>query len=170
MLPTFLFGNLGSHPTDSPSDFPPLNLSMISNIRQVPLFQCKSFLYEKYVVERLSTKEIAAQIFSSRSSVAKYLKLHGIPIRPNDVNNKTRSQLRYGEAWRRRTVTLHQRELDNIEKMRKLREQGFSYWKIADVFNSLGIRTKTDRGKWHARSIQKILEMTAANVESTTFS
>ena len=149
---------MGSKFYDNPSVFPPLNLSMNSSIRQIPLFQCKSFLHEKYVVEKLSTKEIAAQIFSSRSSVAKHLKLHGIPIRANDVNNKTRSQLRYGEAWRKRTVALHQREMENIEKMRKLRDQGFSYWKIADVFNSLGIRTKTNRGKWHARSIQKILD------------
>jgi hypothetical protein len=45
--------------------------------------------------------------------------------------------------------------------MRKLREQGFSYWKIADVFNSMKVPTKTGRGRWHARAIQNVLENAA---------
>jgi len=90
--------------------------------------------------------------------IAKYLKLYGISPRPNDVMNKTRSQLRYGEAWKKRMVTMDRRETENIGKMKKLRDQGFSYWKIADVLNSMGIPTKTGRGKWHARAIQKILD------------
>jgi hypothetical protein len=47
--------------------------------------------------------------------------------------------------------------LENIQKMKDLREKGFSYWKIADVFNSMGIPTKTRKGKWHAKTIQQIL-------------
>src|SRR5690606_23501184 len=92
------------------------------------------------------------------TAVAKHLKAYGIPIRPNDVTNKTRAQLRYGEAWRNRQVVVHRRELENLAKMRKLRDQGFSYWKIADVFNSMKMPTKTGRGRWHARSIQQILD------------
>ena len=89
--------------------------------------------------------------------MASHLKVFGIPIRPNDVEHKTRAQLRYGEGWRSRHIVVHRRETENVEKMKKLRDQGFSYWKIADVFNSMEIPTKTRRGKWHARSIQKIL-------------
>ena len=138
--------------------FPPPEVFKIIQISQPDLYKDQDFLHQKYVIERLSTKEISALIFSSRTAVSKYLKLYGIPIRPHDVTNKSRSQLRYGEAWKKRAVVTHQRELENIEKMRKLRDQGFSFWKIADVFNSLGIQTKTSRGKWHARSIQKVLD------------
>ena len=140
--------------------FPPPKLSIISNIQQVPLFKSESFLRQKYEVERLSVAEIAGQIFSSRTAVAKYLKACNIPIRPNDVENKSRSQLKYGEAWRNRQVVQHKREQQNIQKMKDLRGKGFSYWKIADILNSLKIQTKTGRGSWHARSVQKTLENT----------
>jgi hypothetical protein len=42
--------------------------------------------------------------------------------------------------------------------MKQLREQGFSYWKIADVLNTMKIPTKTRRGQWLARSVQKVLD------------
>jgi len=51
----------------------------------------------------------------------------------------------------------HKRELENIKKMKELRERGYSYWKIAEIFNSMKIPTKTKRGKWHAKSIHQIL-------------
>jgi hypothetical protein len=48
--------------------------------------------------------------------------------------------------------------MENIERMNRLREQGFSYWKIADILNSMGVPTKTRKGPWQARSVQQILE------------
>src|SRR4051812_16239957 len=113
--------------------FPPPKLSIVSSVQHLPLFKSESFLRQKYEVERLSIKEIAADIFSSRTAVASHLKAYGIPIRLNDLQHKTRSQLRYGEAWRNRQIVLHQRELENIRKMTKLRDKGFSFWKIADI-------------------------------------
>lgn len=41
--------------------------------------------------------------------------------------------------------------------MRELRDQGFSYWKIADVLNAMKVPTKTRGGKWLARTVQAIL-------------
>ena len=137
---------------------------MISSVRQLPLYRSECYLRQKYEAERRSIKEIAAEIFSSRSAVAAHLKAYGILIRPADVENKTRSQLRYGEAWRNRQVVAHRRELENVEKMRQLRGRGFSYWKIADVFNSMKVPTKTGRGRWHARAIQKIINDAALKV------
>jgi AICAR transformylase/IMP cyclohydrolase PurH len=130
-------------------------LSIVSSIQQIPLFRSESYLRQKYEVEKLSTKEIAAEIFSSRTAVSGWLKAYGIPIR---TSYKTASHLRYGEALRRRKVVIHRREQQYIEKMNQLRAQGFSYWKIADVLNSMKIPTKTGRGCWHARSVQQILD------------
>jgi hypothetical protein len=64
-------------------------------------FKDKSFLHQKYVVEGLSCEEIATQIFSARTTVLKYLKIH------------------------------------------EFRDKGLSYWKIADVLNTMKIPTKT---------------------------
>lgn len=65
--------------------------------------------------------------------------------------------MRFGEMLRKRQIVANQRELAAIEKMKALRTQGFSYWKIADVLNTMSVRTKTGRGKWLARSVQKRL-------------
>ena len=86
----------------------------------------------------------------------KYLRLARIPIRTAD--KKTRSRLAYGEAWKDGRVVPHERELANIEKMNELRDKGFSYWEIADILNGMNFSTKTRKGKWHARYVQKLIE------------
>lgn len=160
----FAFGeNWGDVTASKQTMFPPLQVTKTIQISKPKLHQDRDFLHQKYVVERLSTKEISALIFSSRTTVANALKRFGIAIRPNDVANKNRSQLRYGEAWRKRHVVIHYRELGNIKKMQALRDQDFSYWKIADVFNSMKVPTKTGRGRWHPRVIQTVLENSLAD-------
>jgi hypothetical protein len=123
----------------------------------VPLFEDRSFLYQKYVVEGLNPAQIAAQTFSCRTTIMARLRAFDIPLRHEAEGYKTRSQLGFGQTMRQNRVIANQRELAAIRKMQKLRERGWSYWKIADVMNDWGIRTKTGKGKWHARSVQQIL-------------
>lgn len=113
------------------------------------------FLHEKYVVEKLSIAEIARLTSSSESTVLKYLRKAGVKSR--GVAGKSKSRLAYGEAWRHKQVVPHKAELATIERINSLRSQGFSYWKIAEILNSMKVPTKTRRGKWHARYVQKIL-------------
>lgn len=140
-----------------PVNFPQPQVPKIVPFSISDTYKNPAFLHQKYVAERLSTKEISRLIFSSRSTVSKYLKKYGIPIRPQDQHHRTRSQLRFGEAWRNRKVVAHRKELATLRKIQKLRQNGMSFWKIADVLNALGTRTKTRRGKWHARYVQKVL-------------
>ena len=93
---------------------------MISSIQQVPLYKNKSFLFQKYVVESLSTDEIASQIFSARSTVLKYLKIYGFPIRETGRNIRRRRSLPYGRKIVGRNELTHKRELEAIEKMKRL--------------------------------------------------
>ena len=44
--------------------------------------------------------------------------------------------------------------------MQILREQGYSYWKIAEVLNTMKIPTKTRKAKWHPTTVMKILKKT----------
>jgi hypothetical protein len=46
-----------------------------------PRFKDKAFLHQKYIVKRLSSRQIADLYFSSRPTISKYLKIHGIAIR-----------------------------------------------------------------------------------------
>jgi hypothetical protein len=122
----------------------------------IPDYLSASFLRQKYEAERLTIAEIAETLGVAESTVHKYLRKHEIPIR--GPTGKSKSRLAYGEAWRDRKVVRHQREQETLQKIVDLRAKGFSYWKIADVLNSMKVPTKTRRGKWHARSVQKILD------------
>lgn len=116
-------------------------------------------MIQKYVVEALSSQEIASSIDCARSTVLKWLKTHKIPMRGagQTIRKKKGFGLAYGRQIRNRRLRPNLREVANIEKMMKLREQGYSYWKVADIFNSMGIPTQTSKGKWHAKSIQQIV-------------
>jgi hypothetical protein len=130
---------------------------MISCLSEDALYKNKFFLHQKYVVEGLSCEEIATQIFSARTTVLKYLKIHGIPVREVGTNQKRTRGLAYGQKVKQRTTAEHKREQEAILKMHELREKGFSYWRIAEVLNTMSVPTKTRKGKWHARTVQAIL-------------
>ncbi len=131
---------------------------MISCPSEDQPFKDKTFLHQKYVVEGLSCEEIATQIFSARTTVLKYLNIHGIPVREVGTNQKRVRGLAYGQKVKERSLAEHKREQEAILKMRELRDKGFSYWKIADVLNAMKVPTKTRKGKWHARSVLAILD------------
>jgi predicted DNA-binding protein YlxM (UPF0122 family) len=138
-----------------------LYLKGITDFLSVPLFKDKSFLHQKYVIEQLSTKEIAREILSSRSTIAANLKSFGIPLRTTDEAHKlSKGQLGYGERRIKRQVIDHKRELDNLKRMAELRDQGLSYWRIASIFNTMGIPTKNKGQKWHATTVMKIIKKT----------
>jgi hypothetical protein len=56
-----------------------------------------------------------------------------------------------------RQLAAHKREQTYILKMQKLRAEGFTYEQIAQALNSLGIPTKTHKGKWHRKTVNAIL-------------
>ena len=68
-----------------------------------------------------------------------------------------KGQTAYGEKRVKREEQAHKREMANIQKMKELRRQGFSYHKIAAIFNSMGIPTKNKK-RWHATTVMKILK------------
>ena len=153
-----LTSKMGSSPSPIAVDFRPPKLSMISGVQVLPLYRNKIFLHEQYVESGLNISEISRLIFSSRAAVRNGLRRAGIDLRAQDELPKSKSQLRYGEALRKRQTIEHKRELAAIGKMRALRNEGFSYWKIAAVLNSMRVPTKTGRSQWHARFVQKVLD------------
>ena len=102
---------------------------------------------------------MAVLVPCSVSTVLKYLRVHGIPVRASGDNVRRKRSLRYGVRVEGRQQVVHKAEMATIQNMAHLRLQGFSYWKIADILNSMRVPTKTRRGKWHARSVQQILDL-----------
>jgi IS30 family transposase len=134
-------------------------LELIINIEFLwhRLYKNEQFLRQKYLVEGLSTREIAEGTFSVRSTIVEALKRFNIPLRATDVAHRmNKGQMAYGEKQVQRREVDHQHELKNIAIMTKLHRQGFGYHKIAAILNSMGIPTK-NRKKWHATTIMNIL-------------
>ena len=148
---------MGCQVEDYLNFFPPGIFSMISTINTIPLFKNKEFLHQKYMVEKLTCEEIAKEIVSARSTVLKYLKLYNIPVREVGSNQTRKRGLAYGIKCVKKNELEHKREIENIFKMRELRDKGFSYHKIAAIFNSMKIPTKIRKGKWHSKCIYNIL-------------
>ena len=133
--------------------FQPAQPTVIIKLKSIFPYKSKSYLYKKYVEEEMSCQSIADEVGCSRSTILKYLRGHEIePIAPGQ-NRKRRRGLGYGI----KSEGVHKRELENIKKMKELRDMGFSYEKIASVFNSMKIPTKTRRGSWHRKTIYQIL-------------
>jgi hypothetical protein len=146
----------------------PLDAGLLVSIPlcSTPKFKDTDFLRQKYIEEGLFANEIAKEISSSRSTVLKYLRHFGIPLRPRDEKNKSRAG--FGEAWRKHQLLLHRREQGIIEKMQSLCAEGLSYAKIADVLNAWGIPTKTRKGKWSGKQVHQILIRIEKTRESGT--
>ena len=111
----------------------------------------------EYLQNKKSAKQIAREIGCSHTTILKHLKAEGIAIegaRPNYV----RGQVGYGRRAVKGSEIDCKRELETIEKMKSLRLQGFSYHKIADILNTLKIKTKSRKARWHATTVMKILK------------
>lgn len=149
---------MGSSIYPIPNFFPPASILIKTEVYVDRPYENKFFLYQKYVVEGLTCEEIATQIFSARTTVLKYLKINGIPVREVGSNQKRKRGLAYGSKVQRRSIAVYKREQETIAKMIELRDRGFSYWKIAEILNAMKVPTKTGRGKWHARTVLSILK------------
>lgn len=120
-----------------------------------PPFKDPVFLEQKYVIEGLHPKEIATQTFSSRQSVIKYLRKYGIPLRAED--QLPNGPPPFGLKLARYRAIIDKREQASIQKMEKLRSEGLSYEKIADVLNSMGVFTRSKKSKWYAKTVRDVL-------------
>ena len=114
----------------------------------------------------LSIDEISTLTSSARTTIRKYLKHYEIPIRRPGENLRQKLSLAYGRRLASRYEVDHKRELETIEKMKDLRHQGYSYWKIASILNTMQIPTKTRKGAWRARSVQQILDRVRVETRS----
>ena len=134
--------------TQGQSGFPQQQLTEIIEFPVVPRHRDESFLRQKYLVEGLSRSQIAAGIFFARSTVVAGLRRFGIPLREADESLwYRRGQLGFGKRVVNARVVDNQRELDVIGQMNALRARGYSYWKIAEILNSIGVPTKSRRTK-----------------------
>lgn len=114
----------------------------------------KSFLHQKYVVEGLSSSEIAALTFSSRAAVTRWLNKYGIPLK-TITRRETGDQVYGYRKYLGMSIPV-KKEQKVIELITKYRHKKVSYHKIAVLLNEKGIKTKLGQGKWYAKVVRQI--------------
>ena len=112
------------------------------------------FLKEKYLQEGLSSHEIAALTFSSRSHVTRCLKRFEIPLSP--ITRRVNGSHVYGFKKHKGKSCQMKKEQEVIKLIKLHRSIGLSYQKIADKLNGLNIETKTAKGAWYPKVLRQI--------------
>lgn len=138
---------------------PPAQIQVITHIKHVSLLKIKSFLQQRYIEERLTINQIAAVTLSSRSTVIKYLRAAEIPIRDEEhrIGGST-----YGERKVNGRFIKNHKELELMEKIRTLKNQGLGMQQIADLLQGLNLPTKRG-GKWSRKVVHSILKRMEGN-------
>jgi hypothetical protein len=124
----------------------------------IPLFRNRTFLHQKYVVEGLSAKQIAREIFSSKMAVLDALDDFGIPIREQHYHHGNPSQPRFGKRFRKNVLVDHKPEQKIVLVISELHQQGLSLRKIARILNDTRVATKNHGKGWHPEMVRRILE------------
>lgn len=114
-------------------------------------------LKELYLVKGWSARRTSDEIGCSHSTVLCKLKKQGVSIRNEHSPVQRRGQIGYGKRIVNGNEIQNQTEMRMIEKIKQLRDDGFSYHKIAAIFNSMGVQTKKRGAKWHATTVMNLL-------------
>lgn len=122
-----------------------------------PLFKNSIFLNQKYVVEGLSARQIAREIFSSKMAVLDALKRFGIPVRAPHYHHGHPSQARYGQHYRKKKLVEHHVEERVIAIIKELHDKGLSLRQIATILSDMKIVTKCQGKRWHQEMVRRIL-------------
>lgn len=64
--------------------------------------------------------------------------------------------LRFGETRVGGQIFEEKLQVENLKKMKALRDQGFSYPKIVEALNTLGIPSKKG-GRWHLKTVYEVI-------------
>lgn len=141
------------------------NLSMISTIQSKPLYYSEEFLRQKYLVEGLSTRQIALEIRSARSTIKEAVIKFDIPLRPIETARKLNTgQPAFGQRVCGGRLVPHRAELKIIQRMLELRARGKSLDKVAAWLNKKGVPTKSRRATlWSRPTVLKIIRRAMAS-------
>lgn len=71
-------------------------------------------------------------------------------------NNKVYSHTPFGFDRDENNLIPNKAELDVVDRMHALKQQGYGYRKIATSFNKLGVSSKLG-GKWHAKTVEGVM-------------
>lgn len=133
----------------------------------VPLHKDTAFLQQKYLVEKLSIREISALASSSKEAVRKSLLHAGVQLREQGKPHGRPSQPKFGKRLDTGREVEHKAEQKVVAVVRELRSQGLPLRQIAQTLSRLGVPTKC-RGKgWHPEMVRRVLAVQGTATSAT---
>ena len=141
------------------------DLSLI--LGQIPLpskllLRNKSYLYNLYIKQGLSKREIARRINVRHSAVIATLKKLGIHENSTNKVHGIKGQIPFGYDHKNGRLEKNEEEQEIIRVIKQLKSSGFSLRGIARELNKRLIPTKNN-GIWHANTVRKILARISAH-------
>lgn len=118
-------------------------------------YQNASLLHEKYVVQGLSTQQIAREFFCSKNTIRSALRRAGIRLRKRQEKGRS-SNPRYGLKPMKGHPVANLGEQRIITTIIEMHNDGLSFTKIADFLTAAGVPTKMRRKKWHPEVVRQI--------------
>lgn len=125
---------------------------MISSICTSPLYRKEDWLKQKYLVEKMSARQIAVLIGCSHHSVNSALKRFGIK---RDLAN--RGRLGFEVRWGPKGRIVPRRLKALVRWMTKLRNEGLSFREIASRLEKRGVKAPSGQAKWYGYTVRAIL-------------
>jgi len=124
-----------------------------SSICTSPLYRKEAWLRQKYLVEKLSARQIGVLIGCSHNAVNRALKKFGMIREPSK-----HGRLGYEVGWSRDGRFYEKSRMKTVKWMTDLRDKGVSYREIASRLEKKGIPTPSGKTKWYACTVRSILK------------
>ncbi len=132
---------------------------LYSTIKTRPDYLNPAVLHQKYAVERLSVRQVAELIGSSKTAVLDGLRRFKIPIRDSHQPHGRPANPPYGYQLVRGRLVEHPREKKTIQMIKKMYlRQGLSLNAIAKALTRDGVPTKKGKVTWHHEMVRSILK------------
>ncbi len=115
-------------------------------------------LRQKYLVERLSIRQIAGELVSSKATISKYLHRYGIKVKKRGTKELAPPNPAYGERRYGNRVVKNHEEQKVISLILNLHEAGYSFRAIARTLNESGVQTRKRSSRWHHWVVAEIVK------------
>lgn len=117
----------------------------------------KIVLHQRYVLERRSMRQIAAEFASSKTAIRNALLAFDLPLRERWRNPYRLHNLPFGKKLWKGMVVDYEREQEVIRSILKMHDDGLSNTAIARALTAMKVSTKQRQLKWHPEMVRQIL-------------
>ncbi len=131
--------------------------TITSTIKTLQITFNKAVLHQKYVLEKRSMRQIAAEFASSKTAIRGALIRFGIPLRVTGKSPNRMHNLPFGKRCLAGKVVDHKGEQRVISSVLRMHGEGLSNCAITRVLTQMKVPTKQQGRGWHHEMVRQIL-------------